>query len=263
VHVPEIASVAETDVRRLDEHVSSYSFDSHLDRPVGMTSSVTLGLHASSMLDDGRLDWNEMTHRTAADINRGAGRSRSKRGPVTVADVAHSPMAVTPLTQLMLPASSAGVGALVLGVGVAARRCPRPLARLTGWGSATSRTTSDPRWLSNPGEAATFARKRAFLRAGITDPTSQVGSVEMTDLSPALSENLLTALDLESLPADRVNPSGGVRSNYPGIANGILRVIEATDNLRFSSDGAAVVHAADDLCGLVGSTSNVLVLEAS
>lgn len=262
VHVPEIASVDEADIRELDEHVSSYTFDSHLDRPVGMTSNVTLGLHASSLLDDGSVDWAEMTERTAGDINRGAARSRGRRGPVSAADVAQSPMAVAPLTQLMLPASSAGVGALILGLGVSARRCPKPLARLTGWGSATSRNSSDPRWLSDPSEAATVARKRAYARANITDPASQVGSVEMTDLSPALSSGLLTALDLESLPADRVNPSGGVRSNYPGIANGMLRVIEATDNLGSGSGGAAVVHAADDLCGLVTSTSNVLVLEA-
>jgi len=42
----------------------------------------------------------------------------------------------------------------------------------------------------------------------------------------------------------------------------MLRVIEATDNLASGIEGAAVVHAADDLCGLVTSTSNVLVLEA-
>ncbi|MCK8671574.1 hypothetical protein M1M07_10635 [Rhodococcus sp. HM1] len=262
VHVPEIGSVAEQDVAKLREHVSSYTFDSHLDRPVGMTSNVTLGLHAASLLDDGAVDWAEMTERTAGDINRGARRSRPRRGPVSAADVAQSPMAVAPLTQLMLPASSAGVGALILGLGVSARRCPQPLARLTGWGTATSRNSSDPRWLSDPSEAARTARERAYARADITDPASQVGSVEMTDLSPALSPSLLKALDLESLPGDRVNPSGGVRSNYPGIANGMLRVIEATDNLASGIEGAAVVHAADDLCGLVTSTSNVLVLEA-
>lgn len=262
VHVPEIASVDETDIRGLHEHISSYTFDSHIDRPVGMTSSVTLGLHASSLLDDGTVDWAEMTERTAADINRGADRSRGRRGPVSVADVEKSPVAVAPLTELMLPASSAGVGALILGLGVSARRCPRPLARLSGWGSATSRSSSDPRWLSDPGEAAAAARKRAYARAAITDPSSQVESVEMTDLSPALSPGLLTALDLESLPAERVNPSGGVRSSYPGIANGMLRVIEATDHLGSGNGGAVVVHAADDLCGLVTATSNVLVLEA-
>ena len=44
---------------------------------------------------------------------------------------------------------------------VSARRCPQPLARLTGWGTATSRNSSDPRWLSDPSEATRTARKRA------------------------------------------------------------------------------------------------------
>lgn len=262
VHVPEIDSVEERDIRRIDEHVSSYTFDSHMDRPVGMTSTATLGMHASSLLDAGDVTWAELAERTAGDINRGAERAHGRRGKVSVADVEKSAMAVAPLTELMLPASSAGVGAIIVGLGVSARRCPNPLARLTGWGSATSRNTADPQWLSNPGEAAAAARKRAYARADITDPATQVSSVEMTDLSPALSPGLLTALDLDGLPADCVNPSGGVRSNYPGIANGMLRVIEATDNLGSGSEGAAVVHAADDLCGLVTSTSNVLVLEA-
>jgi len=262
VHVPEVGSTDESAIRGLHEHVSSYTFDSHMDRPVGMTSSVTMGMHASSRLDQGTVEWEELAERTARDINRGADRPRGRRGPVTVADVENSPVTVAPLTQLMLPASSASVGAMIVGLGVAARRCPRPLARISGWGSATSRSTSDPQWLSNPGEAAAAARKRAYERAGITAPASQVETVEMTDLSPALSSEILTALDLSSLPTEGVNPSGGVRSSHPGIANGMLRVIEATDNLKSGNGGAAVVHAADDLCGLVTSTSNVLVLEA-
>ena len=261
-HVPEIGSVEELDVRRLDEHVSSYTFDAHFDRPVGMTSVVTLGLHASAELDSGRADWRELARRSSEDITRGATRARGRRSAVTEEDVTNSPLVAAPLTQLMLPASSAGVGAVVLGVGVNGRRCPNPLARLTGWGSATSRNTSDSAWLNNSAAAATAASTRAYARAGIVDPANQVGSVEMTDLSPSVSAELLSGLGLESLPAEKVNPSGGVRSNYPGIANGLLRLIEATDNLSTHSDGAAVVHAADDLCGLVNSTSNVLVLEA-
>lgn len=262
VHVPEIGSVDEDDIHGLHEHISSYTFDSHMDRPVGMTSSVTLGMHASSLLDAGSVEWSDLARRAAGDINRGADRARGRRSAVSVADVENAPMTAAPLTRLMLPASSAGVGALILGLGVSARRCPQPIAKISGWGSATSRSTSDPRWLADPGEAAAAARVRAYSRAGITDPSSQVRAVEMTDLTPALTPTLLDALDLGSLPEDRVNPSGGVRSSYPGIANGMLRLIEAADHLDSTSGGAVVVHAADDLCGLVTSTSNVLVLEA-
>lgn len=261
-HIPEVGSVAEQDVRRHDEHISSYTFDSHMDRPVAMTSMVTLGMHASAALDAGAVDAEDMARRTAADINRGAGTRRGVRPTTTVEQVIGATPAFSPLTSLMLPASSAGLGAVVLGIGVGARRCPSPLARVSGWGSATGRPTWDKTWLDEPGEPARRARTKAYEMAGITNPSEQVGCVEMTDLSPALSGQVLEALDLSDLDNDRVNVSGGVRSNYPGIANGLLRIIEATDQLA-AGRGTAVVHAADDLCGLVSATNNVLVLEAS
>lgn len=261
VHVPEVGSTAERDVRRIDEQVSSYTFDAHMDRPIGMTSTVTLGLHAAAQVDAGLASFDEMAERTAADISRGAGK-RGRRSAATATEVAAAPMAVAPLTELMLPAASAGVGALVLASGAAGRRCPNPSARITGWGKATAPTTSSPEWLRDPYAATARARRQAYSRAGLTDPAGQVSALEMTDLSPALSGQLLTALELEALPREFVNASGGVRSSHPGIAGGVLRVLEAADALAAGPpDGIAVVHTCDDLCGLVSSTSTVLVLE--
>jgi hypothetical protein len=181
---------------------------------------------------------------------------------VAAADVVNAPMAVAPLTELMLPAASAGVGVLVVAAGVAGRRCPNPVARISGWGKATAPATANASWLSEPCAATAIAREKAFGLAGLTDPPARVEVLEMTDLSPALTGELLLALDLADLPRDRVNASGGVRSNHPGIANGILRVIEASEALAtVAGGGAAVVQSMDDLCGLVSSTATVLVLE--
>ena len=52
INVPEAGSTAEPAVRQLREHVSSYTFDSHMDRPVGMRAAVTLGMHAARRLGD-------------------------------------------------------------------------------------------------------------------------------------------------------------------------------------------------------------------
>jgi hypothetical protein len=262
LHVPEVGSVRERDIRQIDEHVSSYTFDSHTDRPVGMTASATLGMHASTRIDDGVLSFDDMAASAAADITRGASR-RGTRAAVDAAGVRRAPMAASPLTELMLPAASAGVGVVVLAVGVAGRRCPNPLARIAGWGRATALATSNPQWLQDPCAATAIAREQAFTLAGMTDPLSRVEVVEMTDLSPALSNELLRALDLDGIDPEKVNRSGGVRSNHPGIANGVLRVAEATQDLAHASaDAVAVVHTTDHLCGLVSSTSTVLVLEA-
>lgn len=262
IHVPEIGSAAERDLRRLNEHVSSYTFDAHFDRPVGMTAGATLGLHAAARLAAGTASFDRMAAQTAAEITRGAAR-RGVRAQVDSAAVAGSPVAMAPLTELMLPAASAGVGVLVLASGVAGRRCPNPMARLTGWGSATAPPTTNGGWLYEPYAATAKARERAYHRAGITAVAERVSFAEMTDLSPALTPELVTALGLGDLPESQLNPSGGVRANHPGNAAGVLRVIDSAESLAESSEPAtAVVHATDDLLGLVSSTSNVLVLES-
>ena len=261
LHVPEIGRSDERGLRRFRELVSSYTFDAHLARPVGMTSEVTFGLHASRRLGQGLVDVAEMARRSADDITRGTSR-RGVRGAVTAQDVLESPIVVDPLTELMLPAASTGVGVVVLAADALARRSVHPLARVTGWGMATSSASSQPGWLDNAAGATQRAAADAYRRAGLENPAEQVGCLEMSDLSPALSSELLDALSLGGLASEHVNPSGGVRSNFPGNANGVLRLIEAAEALsRGAARGHAVAHAMDDLSGLVTSTSSVLVLE--
>jgi hypothetical protein len=260
MHVPEIASSDEADLRRFREQVSSYTFDAHLDRPVGMTGNVTLGLHASSRLQDGSVTREELAARTAADIGRGTA-GRGVRPAASAEDVLGSAKVVEPLTELMLPAETAGAGAVVLSAGVPGRRAPRKQARVTGWGMATAPATAQPEWLATPGAATARAADDAYRVAGIERPAERVASVELTDLSPALTPELVEALRLSDLPDGRVNPSGGVRANHPGIANGLLRVIEATEGLAAGDGDVAVAHTTDDLMGLVSSTASVLVLE--
>lgn len=262
VNAPEIGSTGEADVRRLRNHVSSYTFDAHMDRPVGLTSTVTLGLHASRQVETGAVSWEEMVDKTALDISRGAATSRGVRPAASRGAVEESSVVAAPLTELMLPAESTGVAAVVIAAGVTGRRCPRPLAKVKGWGSATGPATSNSEWLTDPTSPAARAAADAYRRAGLQD-TSEVRGVEMSDLTPALTAELLSSLNLTHLPQDRVNSSGGVRSNYPGLANGLLRIIETSESLaQREFPELAVAHSADDLMGLVSSTASVLVMES-
>jgi hypothetical protein len=265
LHVPEIATSEERKLSRFRELVSSYTFDAHFDRPVGMTSEVTLGMHAASRLESGQGDLFEWAARTADDILRGSAR-RGVRPPTSAGAVASAPTVVAPLTELMLPAASAGVGAIVLAADVVARRSLHPLARVAGWGMGTAPRSSSPAWLDEPAAATRRAAEQAYAQAGITNAAEQVAVLEMTDLTPALSPELLAALAFADASADRVNPSGGVRANFPGIANGALRLIEAADAVshdegRNGEKRRSVAHSMDDLSGLVSSTATVLVLE--
>lgn len=262
MHVPEIGLSDEQSLRRFRDLVSSYTFDAHCDRPVAMTSEVTLGMHAALRRDQGSFDLDEAACRVARDIAIGALR-RGVRPITDARAVREAPVVVEPLTQLMLPATATGVGAVVLAAGALGNRCPNPLARVTGWGMATGSSSSQLGWLDDPGGASARAAARAYQRAGITHVDEEIESLEMTDLSPALTTELLDALQLRSLSPEQINQSGGVRSNFPGNANGLLRFIEAAENVAGQrSRGRAVAHAMDDLSGLVTSTASVLVLEA-
>jgi hypothetical protein len=263
VNAPEVGTTREPVVRELREHVSSYTFDPHRDRPIGMTALTTLGMHAAYSLDNGTINWNDMVRDTAADINRGSQAGKSHRGPVSAEDVANSPVSVAPLTELMLPAASSGIGAMVIASGVVGRRSPNVRARLAGWGTATGPATTQPAWLTDPAASARLAASAAYKRAGISNLLEAVSYLELTDLSPSLTKDLVDAMNLGHLSNAQRNLSGGVRSNHPGIANGLLRLMEASNELTAHGKGArAVVHAADDLMGLVSSTTSVLVLES-
>jgi acetyl-CoA acetyltransferase len=135
------------------------------------------------------------------------------------------------------------------------------MARLQGWGSATSPSPSRTAWLADPTVASARAAADAYRRAGRS--SADISYLEMTDLTPSISDDLAAALQLGHLDVRSRNRSGGVRSNHPGIANGLLRIIEGAEQMRHGDPGElALVHTAGDLMGLTSSTSAVLVLEA-
>lgn len=258
LHIPEIGTSDEFAIGRFREKVSSYTFDAHLDRPVGMTSEVTLGMHAGSRVASGAAELPGMAAQCAAEITIGAAR-RGTRPAATAQDVLDSAPVVGPLTTLMLPAASAGLGAVVLSIGATGRRYPGAKAKVAGWGWATSHATSQPEWIADPAAATRRAAEQAYQRAQ-ADP-AQIAAAEVTDLSPCLTAEIAAALRLPSRDPLSRNRSGGVRSNYPGIANGLLRLIELTDTIAEGPDHMlGVAHSVDDLCGLISSTASVLAV---
>lgn len=265
VNVPEIGSTGERELGRFTRQISSYTFDPWLDRPVGMSADATLGLHAARAVDTGATTLPALAEQVAGEIRRGRERGVGRRDPVGVEEVLAAPLVSAPLTELMLPAHQPGVGAVVLATEPRARRAPRPRARIAGWGTASGDPSHRERWLLDPAAGTRAAAQRAYARAGIGSPAAEITAVEMTDLSPALTSELLDALELREAPSIAVNSNGGVRSRYPGLANGVLRLVEAIDALAEAAPAAgpakAVVHGADNLNGLVLSTATVFVLE--
>jgi acetyl-CoA acetyltransferase len=251
------------------EQVSNLAFDPHLDRPVGLTGTALLGMHAGRALDVGELTEDGLAELAAAEITRGAaGPHAVRRTPVTAADVRSSAPVHGVLRELMLPAASTGAIAVVLASRARARRALGHRGVLTGWGQGGGDLTSSGRWLTDPAASTRAAAARAYRRAGLHDQGGQADLVERVDLveltaaTPALLDPVAEALGLGKLPGDARNPSGGVRANFPGLANGGLRLLEAVRALESrGGPGRAVAHAVGLVSGPAGDAATVFVVE--
>ena len=152
-----------------------------------------------------------------------------------------------------------------------ARRTRGPLAWMTGWGLATTRSVIDPLWVADPFSTTKEASRRALEQAGVANFRDDVDLVELTAFTPALIDDARQAI---GVPADydegRINVHGGALSNFPGFANGALRIAQATRWLRLSQgeigkdrSARAVVHSMDNLMGPISSSATTFVLEAA
>lgn len=262
IYNPEVSEADPSARRRFLQQIANHGFEPHADRPVGLTADVVLALHAGLAVDSGVLTEQQLAEIAAEEITRGAARPGSARpAAVTAEEVLASERISDPLRELMLPAETTGAVAVVLGSLARARRALAARAVLTGWGQASSDTTAGGQWLTDPAAATRRAALEAYRRAGLSDPAQQIGAAELTAATPALLAPTLEALDLaKSLPAGAVEPSGGVRSAYPGVANGGLRLLETVRWLE-ERGGRAVSHSADLLTGTVTDTATVLVVE--
>lgn len=263
VHNPEIRS-ADAEAR-LDflEQVSNLAFEPHLDRPVGLSAHTVYGLHAAAALDGGASvqDWAELA---AAEISRGADRARAaRRAPATAAQVLASAPVNGPLVELMLPAHATGAVAVILASPARAGRCLGRSARITGLGHATGGYTWHGSWLTDPGAPTRRAADQALGLAGLERSDGRIAVAEVSAPTPALHAPYLAALGLGDSEG-RINDSGGLRSCYPGLANGGLRLLEVVEAVeRLGGDAVGVAHSVDTISGTVSEDATVTIVEVA
>jgi len=178
---------------------------------------------------------------------------------ISIEKVKESPMLWDPLHFLESCPSSDGAAAIVLGSEEVAKAAPtKPAwiishAKRTEFGSFPGRDTVRP-------QAGVDCSAELYRKAGITDPLRQIDCAEIYvpfswyepmwleghDIAPVgegwkLTDSGATALD-GSFP---VNPSGGVLSSNPIGASGLIRCLEAANQVRgtageYQVDGAKV-----------------------
>ncbi|PYE12438.1 acetyl-CoA acetyltransferase [Williamsia limnetica] len=246
------------------DQLSNLAFDAHFARPVGMTTRTSYGLHAAWAIEQQHTTLEELAELTSRAIAAGAGSARSMRPELASAQkILGSPPSAWPLTELMLPAYSTGAAAVVLASPARAARLTARGALITGVGHATGSYLENTDWLKDPGASTARAAASAYRSSGIGDAADTVDLVEFTAPSAALHQPLLAALGLDkSLTPEHINPSGGAATNYPGLANGALRLLEVIERLESDHNlHTAVAHSVDTITGTVVLDSTVLIVE--
>jgi acetyl-CoA C-acetyltransferase len=174
---------------------------------------------------------------------------------VSYEQIASSPLLWDPIRYAETCPSSDGAAAMVIGSEAAAAKCDRPVAWIHGTAVRSEPTMGAGRDRVNP-HAGRDCAKEVYAAAGITDPFRQIDCAEIyvpfSWFEPMWLENLgfaeegtgwkmvhdgTTALDGD-LP---INMSGGVLSSNPIGASGMLRFLEAANQVR----GMAGDHQVD------------------
>src|SRR6266511_2296037 len=178
---------------------------------------------------------------------------------ISIEKVKESPMLWDPLHYLESCPSSDGAAAVVLASEDVARRSPRPPAWVVAHAKRTEFSSFPGRDTVRP-VAGVDCAEALYTKAGITDPLHQIDCAELyvpfSWYEPMWLEGHLITPEVEGWKLTDagetelgggfpVNPSGGVLSSNPIGASGLIRCLEAANQVRgtagdYQVDGASV-----------------------
>ena len=196
---------------------------------------------------------------------------------VAIEDILFSPMIAYPLKELDLPPLSDGAVAMLLTKEEIAKKFTDSPVWLMGYGSCTDayylghRTMTDLIGLE-------YAAKEAYKMAGIIDPIREIDVAEVYDLfsyhelmsyealgfcGKGEGGNFIESGETEMIGNIPVNPSGGVLSSNPTMANGLIRVAEIALQLMGKADKRQIPNAkvglANGMNGICSQGNCVLI----
>ena len=179
------------------------------------------------------------------------------RKEITVKDVLNSKMMAYPLKELDFPPFSDGAVAMLLAKEDVAKKMTETPIWLKGYGSCT-----DAYYLGNRNMTdligLELAAKEAYRMAGINNPIENLDVCEISENFSVHELMIYEALGLcvkgeggkfiengetEMNGSIPVNPSGGVLSSNPTMANGLIRVAEIALQLQGKADKRQVSNA--------------------
>ncbi len=153
-----------------------------------------------------------------------------------------------PLRELDLAPLSDGAAAIIFArEDIAEKRCAKPV-----WveGVAFSADNGLTRRDLSRATALTDAAKKAMSMAKISDAKREINVIELSEEFSYQEPMWLEAMGLDGVDGDRINPSGGALCGHAPIAAGLVRMIEAAQQLRSGPTGCrALAHGQNGLAG--------------
>jgi acetyl-CoA C-acetyltransferase len=257
------------------QNVLNLIFDVFYERDMPLSTNTSVGLWATTYLQRYGFTQEDLA-RVVVRARRNALKNPHAhlKGEITIADVMASRMISYPLKLFDICPRSSGSAAMVLGnMAMAKRFCSRP-AFING---AASRTTTY--WIGDrmtptadsdfaDFDLAASAARECFRLAGVTDPMKQIQVTELYDpysvMTPIQLERLGfcspgTALRLErdgywntEGGAVAVNPSGGTLCTNPIAVTGLVRAIDAANQVMGKAGAMQVPKVRNAVSSAVG-----------
>jgi len=238
--------------------VNNTIFDPYYQRHLGLDQISSAGLMANMYMNKYGIT-EEQAARVVVKNRRNALNNpyAHLHEEVTIEDVIKSKMMAYPLKELDFPPFSDGAVAMLLAKEDIAKEMTETPIWLKGYGSCT-----DAYYLGNRNMTdligLELAAKEAYRMAGINNPKENLDVCEVSENFSAHELMIYEALGLcdkgeggkfieggetEINGTIPVNPSGGVLSSNPSMANGLVRVAEIVLQLQGRADKRQISNA--------------------
>lgn len=225
--------------------------DPFTERQVTRNAITLAALQMSAYMARHRLSERDMAHVIVKNRFNGVDNEYAQlRKPVILDEVVDSPVISWPIKRLDSSPRTSGAAAVVVGDAPLSKQRPTPKA--CGFGFYAGGRMTGARMVPDhddyiAGTDAREAARRAYRASGITNPVREVGLAEIYASFGIIEILGIEALDVcDGVPAPLllrdgafqrssrlpINPSGGATCGNPISATGLIRVVEATLQLR-------------------------------
>lgn len=263
------------------QKVLNQIFDPFYEKDMPLQTITSLALMSTAYMQRHRVSEEDIAHLVVRQ-RRNAMKNpfAHLKGEITVSDVMASPMIAHPIKLFDCCPRSSGGAAMIIGNMDALRRHQTRPAFINGTGAV-----SDSNWIGDrivPSARADFidwrlmahASRPAFQRAGIKDPAHEIQVAEVYD---AFSIQGITQMEqmgfceigmgfrLEKEGAWEMDgqvavcPSGGTLCTNPIAVAGLVRAIEAADQVMGTAGAHQVKNVRNSIATAVGGIAQFLV----